>query len=251
MGKKPLLFSLSLVICLVAFMSSGAFGEVLFDTGPPRQVIFQGGAPNFLGWTSGNPGATQPQRWTAQPFMLPSGNWDVTQLDVYYFVPTANVVTDVHWTIWSRDGQNRPVDGDILAEGSVPEFGCGGGGCPTAEDFVEIPIDVNLAGGDYYLTIYGSNAAGDFTSLGWTTNADNGINFVGGDGAFMWRSEAFPNPGFGEYNLTPDILEQLPEFDPNDLYNAAFAVHGVPEPSMLMLLAIGGVAALRRRRAQP
>ncbi len=250
MGKKSCLLLLALTFLFVAPALAYGGGDVLFDTGAPREVIFQGGDLNFLGWTSGNPVASQPQRWTAQPFDLPAGNWDVTQLDVYYFVPTDNVVTDLNWIIWDRAGQARPVDGDILAEGSVPEFGCGPGGCPTAEDFVEIPVDVNLDGGEYYLTVYGVDATGGLTSIGWSTNADNGINFLNNDDdAFMWRSEQFPSPGFGEYNLTPDVLAQAPGLDPNDLYNAAFAVHGVPEPAALTLLALGGVAVLRRRRA--
>jgi len=230
-------------------LSSYGDGDVLFDTGAPRQVIFQGNS-TFLGWTSGNPSASQPQRWTAQPFDLPAGNWDVTQLDAYYFVPDGNAVTDINWIIWSRDGQASPIDGDIIAEGSVAEFGCGAGGCPAATDPVQIPVNVNLDGGEYYLTIYGVDAAGSNTSIGWSTNADNGINFFNGGGdAFMWRAEQFPSPGFAEYNLTADVLSQTPGLDPNDLYNAAFAVHGVPEPATLALLAMGGVAILRRRRA--
>ncbi len=239
-----------MLVLLLAATCTPVFagGDVLFDTGVPRQVIFQGGE-TFLGWTSGNPSAAQPERWTAQPFTLPAGDWDITQLDLYYFVPTGNVVDDINWIVWSRDGQNRPEDGDMLLEGSFPELGCGPAGCPGSEDAAEIPVNFSLSGGDYYMTFFGSNATGAFTSIGWSTNADDGINFINGDGeAFMWRAEAFPSPGFGEYNLTPDILDQTPGLDPNDLYNAAFAIHGVPEPAALALLAFGASLALRRRR---
>jgi hypothetical protein len=251
-------------LALAGLSSSALGGMSLFDTGPPRTVLFDaanGGnyTETFLGWSSGNLSATFPQRWTAQAFHLGAtpdgGDWRINQINVDGFLPAGTIATHITVIVWSRTGQNAPVDGDQLYSVQValppalddPEV-------EGVDNFLrEIPVNVNLPEGDYYLTIYGSNPdnpSGTPQNFAWLTNADNGINLIDPDSLspFMWRSAAFPVPGFAVYQLPPTTLMQTEGLDPNDLYNAAFAIFGVPAPATLPLLALAGLIGRRRRR---
>ncbi|NNF42778.1 MAG: hypothetical protein HKO59_08080 [Phycisphaerales bacterium] len=219
-----------------AFCASTASGDVLYDTGAHQGVLFNG-APTNLGWTSGDTGA-MPQRWTAQPFTLPDGLWNLDTIFAEFFVP-AGLPTDIAWRIWNRTGSDAPGEADEVASGSVVYSG-------VPED--PLAVDVDLGGGDYYLTVYGIG-----NTIAWFTNAPDGINFLDADGnPWMWRSESYPDPGFQFYQLSTDVLDVDPAVgsDPADLYNAAFRLEGtlIPGPGVLALLAIAGGLTRRRRR---
>jgi hypothetical protein len=242
---------------------SVARADVLFDTGPPRQVLFdatnQGNyAQTYLGFSAGDLSPTQPQRWMAQPFSLPAGNWAIDQIDLDFFSPAGFEFNSIELIVWERDAPLNlpPVDGEQVATQSIllsdapgiddPEI-------PEAETYLhQVPVDMALSGGDYYLTAYGKDIVDNHTAnLAWLTNAENGINLIDPDGnAFAWRSSTFPAPGFQFYQLPGTTLMQLPGLDPDDLYNTAFTIYGtsVPEPAMLGLFVIGVLTASRRRR---
>lgn len=251
---------LSWVSCAVTaslLATSTALGGVpLFDTGPPRQML-SSGALTFLGYSSGWLSATQPERWMAQPFTLPAGLWEIDQIDVDYFVPAGFEFFELTFTIWSRDGQNAPVDGDQLVSETV--FAPPGLDDPEVdgvEDWLHeiFPTPFFLAGGDYYLTIYGNNGPGFPANAAWLGNPENGINLLDGVGnPFAWRSSAFPVPGFAVYNpatLTQDpALLALDPANALDIFNTSFTIYTVPTPAVLALLGLGGLVAHRRRRA--
>ncbi len=221
------------VAIIAAATTTASAQTVLWDTGAAETVLFNGN-PSSLGWTSGNAGPTQPQRWTAQPFAFAAGNYTVNEIEAEYFVPGADP-TDIGWVIWNRTGENAPTQADEVASGMVPY-----GGTPGAA--FAIP-DVNLTGGEYYLTVYGVGS-----TIGWFTGAPNGINFVDPTGApWMYRSSEYPTPGMQVYQLPLSVLAANLG-DPLDIYNAAFRLRGVPAPSALALLGLGGLVATRRRR---
>ncbi len=221
-------------VAIVAAASTTASAQqLLWDTGAHEPVNFNGNATN-LGWTSGNAGATQPQRWTSQPFTLGAGNFTINEIEAEYFVPGADP-TDIGWVIWNRTGENAPTQADEVASGMVTY-----GGTPSAP--FAIP-GVNLTGGDYYLTVYGIGS-----TIAWFTGAPDGINFVDSSGnPWMWRASTYPTPGLEFYQLSLAILSAAAG-DPLDTYNAAFRLRGVPAPSSLALLGLGGLVATRRRR---
>jgi len=221
-------------VAIIASATTTASAQtVLWDTGAAESVLFNGN-PSNLGWTSGNAGATQPQRWTAQPFAFAAGNYTVNEIEAEYFVPGADP-TDIGWVIWNRTGENAPTQADEVASGMVPY-----GGTPGAA--FAIP-DVNLTGGEYYLTVYGVGS-----TVGWFTGAPDGINFVDATGSpWMYRSSEYPTPGMQVYQLPLSVLAANLG-DPLDIYNAAFRLRGVPAPSALALLGLGGLVATRRRR---
>ncbi len=202
--KRTSLMTIRWIIPLLAVtvMSVTATAEqVLYDTGFSVAVLFNGTATN-LGWTSGNNRAGgQPQRWTAQPFTLPAGNWLITQINAEYFIPTTSgPVTDIGIRIWNRTGEAAPTDADEVFSGVVPNPG--GEGDNIWSEF-SLGNGVALAGGDYYLSVYGIDAAGADAFIGWFTGAPDGINFIdGGNGnPYMWRSSTYPTPGFEFYQL--------------------------------------------------
>ncbi len=238
-------------------VGSEALGDmILFDTGPPRPVLFdatnQGNfAETFLGLSSGYLSGTSPQRWLAQAFTLPKGQWKLKMIEVNYFIPAGGEFANLHYVIWSRNGQAAPVDGDQLVDATVAAPpGLDDPDIDGVEDWLkQIPVNIDLAGGDYYLTIYGDDGLGNVANAAWLTNADNGINLLDGGGSpFAWRSQTFPFPGFVAFTIGPNTLQQTPGNDPNDVYNTAFTIYAVPGPGALPLLAVAALIGRRRRR---
>ena len=208
------LASVGAIACLAAVATAQT---TLYDTGIYRPCIFNGASTN-LGWTSGNVSAAQPQRWAAQPFTLPAGTWNITEIAPEYFIPAGNP-TDMGWTIWSRNGSAAPTAADEITSGTTPFVAASS----------PFPVNVTLTGGDYYLSIYAYSPQGN--TVGWFTNAQNGIHLTDALGVtFMWRASAYPSPGFAVYQLAPAVLSQSPGLDPNKLYCASFALRGYAAP---------------------
>lgn len=244
------------------FVAAGAAHAqvVVFDTGPTRPLLFDStGQSNhvltYVGWGSGNLAVGQEQRWSAQPFVLPLGQWQLTGIDANYFIlDAANPPDQIGIRIWSRTGQNAPGVPQEVFAGSVP--------APTLVADPRIPgnplwlasldvnaLSINLPGGDYYLSLFGIRTTGPGGGIGWLANPEFGINLVNpASGPFMWRSVQYPTPGFATYQLGANILMQDPTLDPNDVYGAAFTLRAVPTPGAIVLLSLGGLLAARRRR---
>jgi len=209
-------------------------GEILYDSGPPERGNYEGDS-SVLGFISGNWKAGYEQRWSAHPFTIPEGSWNINQIDVDYFI--GEDFDLVKYIIWERTGQAKPESGDELIQGTVP--------APLAYDDPRVygaddylhHIDVNfpLDGGDYYFTVYAARSDGQTCGLDWLGNTEDGIPLLDpnvnpnpGVRAFFWRSEQFPSPGFSEYNLSKSTWDSLPGQDPNQLYTAAFTIYGHP-----------------------
>ncbi|MEE9294343.1 MAG: hypothetical protein V3W34_05170 [Phycisphaerae bacterium] len=227
----------------------------LFDTGPPNPVIFNGNV-TFLGFSAGFLSDNSPQRWSAQAFTLPAGLWDITQIDVDYFIPAGSEFDQLNWVVWSRDGANSaPGAADQIAAGSVAApVGMDDPEVDGVEDWLHqfFPVGLQLAGGDYYLTIYGedSDPLNHPANAAWLTAAADGINMLDANGdAHMWRSFTQPDPGFEFYQLDPALLTNSKGQDPLDVYNSSFTIYGVPGPGSLALLGVAGLFGRRRRRA--
>lgn len=207
-------------------------GKVLYDSGPPNRGNLEGDI-TYLGWTSGYMQPGYEQRWSAHPFTIPEGTWDITQINADYFIGDDFDLLD--YIIWQRNGQECPVQGDELIQGTIAS--------PVSRDDPRLPqtdlylhqieVDFQLEGGDYYLTIYGRRSDGQPGSLAWLGNTENGIPLLNpssnpnpGVDAFFWRSAQFPNPGFAEYNLPKNTWDSLPGQEPNQLYTVCFTIFG-------------------------
>ncbi|MEE9130404.1 MAG: hypothetical protein V3T84_10320, partial [Phycisphaerales bacterium] len=229
--------------------------EVVFDTGPHRTVLVNGGATH-LGWSSGNlDNNIDMQIRTAQAFTLPAlppgpGLWDVNQVEVEGFDPGGVTNEFINFEIFTRTALDvAPGPADSLATGTQ-DFNTAAGGDidgPT-ESTVIFLSGVSLPPGDYWVTMWPSNAAGGLANFAWFTNAEFGINnfctdnapppadgFQGCSGPgdngepMMLRARLYPDPGFGSYNLEPEVLDVFDKTqDPADLYNAAFRIRAAP-----------------------
>jgi hypothetical protein len=212
-------FARSIVVGAIATVASLASAQsILFDTGAPLPCTFNGAVTN-LGWTSGNVSATQPQRWAAQPFTLPAGNWHITRIAPAWFTGTG-VNTALGYKIWTRSGQVAPAVADEVVSG----FGnVVLDGDPIITNFV-------LSGGDYYLSVFSGSPQGN--TIGWFTNAPNGIHFIDPNNnvPFMWRGTTYPPPSWIMYELAPAVLAPANGSDPNKLYCASFQLLGEPAP---------------------
>lgn len=251
MKKKQ--FAFVMVPALAVVMVTGGPAQAginLFDTGPPNPVLFND-ALTFLGFSAGFLSDDFPQRWSAQAFTLPAGTWDITQIDVDYFIPVGSEFDQLNWVIWSRTGSDAP--GAQIAAGSVAApVGIDDPEIDGVEDWLHqfSPVGLQLDGGDYYLTIYGedSKPSDHPANAAWLTAAADGINILDVDGnPFMWRSVSQPDPGFQVYTLAG--LTNSKGQDPLDVFNASFTIYGVPGPGSLALLGVAGLIGRRRRRA--
>ncbi len=232
--------------------------EVVFDTGPHRTVLFNG-APTHLGWSSGNlDNGPDSQRRTVQAFTLPAlppgpSQWNINQVEVEAFDP-GTLIEFLTVEIFTRTALDvAPGPGESLATRTQAFNPDGSDRDVPTESTVVFLNGISLPPGDYWVTMFASNAAGGIANFAWFTNAEFGINnfctldapapapgftgCLGNDpnGApegspMMLRARLYPDPGFGAYTLDPSVLDIDPNTggDPEDLYNASFRIRAAP-----------------------
>jgi len=107
----------------------------------------------------------------------------------------------------------------------------------TYEASIQLEQPISLPAGHWY---FGTRLVGD-PDLGLGRNFVAAATQVNPDGqttGYFW------GPIFGVFEWLP--VENLPFIDePRDY---AYQIHGIPEPSVVALLALGGLSALRRRK---
>ena len=182
--------------------------QVVYDSGKHAAICTLAGAATNLGLSSGAIAAGSPQRWLATPFTVsdPAGapdSWSVTNFIPEGFIPAGTVNTNLNWILWRRTGSTAPnYATDQLASGQIA-FPATLGGNGEAD----IPVDIVLTHGDYYLTVFAS-AAGNpcrandgqtvFSNFAWFLGAPNGIAFAdpaNPGGYFQYRSVVQPGSG--------------------------------------------------------
>ena len=239
-----------LVIALVGVaLVVPAGADTLWDTGAPHQVNFNG-SETYLGFSSGNLGAGSEQRWIAAPFRIGGGGAIVTQIDADWFVVGGGGADNVNYIIWNRTGLAAPVNGDQVSSGVLGAYGPGidDPRIAATEDWLHqyTGLAINLAAGDYYLSIYGDGGAAP-NNAAWLTGGD--LQDPALQQNFAWRSAQFPTPGFVVYN-PGSILPGAGMADPLDRWNLSFALVGtpVPEPATILSVMVGLAAIAKRRR---
>jgi hypothetical protein len=148
----------------------------------------------------------------------------ITELESYY-AAFSGAPGNVLYTIWNRSGLAAPTT--IAASGNLGAYTPN----PSDSSAVTHPydyghlqaVDVRLPEGDYYLTIYGAAAAGQTAWIGWFTGGMQQDPAL--EQSFMWRSAAYPSPGFQPYTYT-GAHDQL--WNLSDVYNPAFTLYGTP-----------------------
>lgn len=236
---KRLLCSLACsgtLLCATGIAAAGDVGlDEIYFTGTHQSLFFNGTLTN-LGWSSGDLGAGLTERWLAQPFVVPepppgSGatEWYILQLQPYGFTPAGVTNEQLRFTVWSRNGQDAPQDGDQITSGSIPfPTPFTDPDSPSANDVHPIDTFFTLPPGEYYLTVY-AETPGTTSNFAWFTNAQNAIDFVDEIGPWNWRSGTFPSPGFQFNQLLPPTLEPDPDQpNPDATHSAAFRILGLP-----------------------
>ncbi|MBM4113233.1 MAG: hypothetical protein FJ253_07640, partial [Phycisphaerae bacterium] len=231
------------------------FDFVIYYSGNNDPVLFRStGAGTFpdcngagpptaltnLGWSSGENIGTFPQRRAAAAFTVPDpgegfASWKVTGLVGLGFTPGGAIVNErLVGIIYNRTSLNTaPTDADqvaVIDEAYPTPYDYPGGG--TNEAF-QIAADVDLTPGDYWLTLYASNASPTTTAnWAWFTNAAEGIYVVNPADSepMLWRSTAWPVPGFAVYQLSKCVLLQSGALDPLKRYTPAHVVLGTKVP---------------------
>ncbi|MBV6457841.1 MAG: hypothetical protein HONBIEJF_00961 [Fimbriimonadaceae bacterium] len=247
MTNRLVLKLVTLAGAATAVTQAGAV--TLWDTGAPHTVIFNG-SETYLGYSSGNLDANNQQRWAAVPFRIGAGGAVIKQVNVDWFVVAGSEADAVNYIIWKRSGLAAPVDGDQVSSGVLGKFGVGIDDPRTSnvDDWLHqyTGLNIGLAAGDYYLSIYGDGGTAP-NNCAWLTGGD--LQDESLEQAFMWRSALFPNPGFVQY-APGTILPGTGMSDADDRWNPSFSLEGdiVPEPMTMAALASGFVALAWRRR---
>ena len=184
-----------------------SFERVVWDTGVHVAICSSTGTATNLGLSSGAVGATLPQRWMAVPFTVadpdgagPQTSWNLTLMQPEGFQPAGTVNERLNWIIWSRNGFVAPnYATDQIASGQVAYPAALG---PNGE--ADIPMDLDLPAGDYYLTVFAS-AVGNpcrandgqpiLSNFAWFVGAPNGLVPNTGSGPFGLRSVTQPGSG--------------------------------------------------------
>lgn len=226
-------------------LCAGANADVLWDTGAPHPVNFNGTDTN-LGFSSGNLGAGFEQRWLAIPFRIDAPGTTIDTIEADWFVVAGSEADNVNYIIWNRTGLNAPVDGDQFSAGVLGAYAVGVDDPRTAavDDWLHsYSVNIPIPAGDYYLTIYGDGGTAP-NNVPWLTGGDLQDESLEQD--FMWRSATFPAPGFQMYNPAT-VLPGAGMTDAEDRWNPSFRILGVPEPASLALLGMGALLLARRR----
>ena len=222
------------------------FAQVVYTTGI-QQFVVNAGTNTNLGLSSGSLSAGQPKRWLARPFTVPAPDgapnaWDLTQIIAKGFTPAAPTLNEtLDWIIWNADANFAvaPVLADQVASGSVPfptPFDDALDDAATASHPIDLDPPVTLEPGNYYLTVYGSNA-NDFdapvpgtvpSNFAWFIYSPGGITQSDGLSGWSWRSANFPTPGFLKYTGLNGVYVVQAGDDQFDIYNNAFTILGAP-----------------------
>ncbi len=215
--------------------------QVLWDSGPTHTVI-RDGTTLWIGYYSGrifNP--DYPQRWSAMPFRITEPGTIITELQAFWWIMEGLEADHVNYIIWHRTDLARPESFDeVFTQGLLGPYVEGGRDYrakPYTADahsvdppwfpFHTYQVNIPIPVGDYYLTLYAEGGTGiDGNCLLW----ESGCNYVPEEleQGFMWRSQAFPSPGFQEY-APADILPGPEMTDPDDRWNLAFMFRGTIE----------------------
>jgi hypothetical protein len=239
-------------LALVLAAGAAHADTVVWDNGAANQVIFNG-ATTYLGYTSGNVSVAQPQRWAAQAFTMPAGYSGITRLDASWFETTGSEPATVNYSIFQRTGVSTP--GSLVSSGVLGAYSIGTDDPRIAATDTWFHsytgLNIALPSGDYYLTIYGDGIGQGNTSgasvINWLTGApgvDSQITYNN----FMWRSSAYPTPGFAMYDSGGAVVAPPTMTDVTDRWNTSFVVYSAPAPGALALLGLAGLGAARRRR---
>jgi cysteine-rich repeat protein len=247
-----------------------------YDTGHHTPAIFNG-IPTQLAFSSGNlDDADDHARRTAQPFFapaLPAGqgdaSWSIQQIGFEGFDPGGGLIEFLNVEIFNRVALDvAPTPCDMLyAGGNVPIDPAEDVDPDTDELILVLPIGaLNLAPGDYWLTMYAANSTEgtpDFvpTNFAWFANplgldldgdgeSDLVNNFCtvnmpppppGGTGCWpsdpngappgttaMMAARQWPPPWPGGFGAR--ALHPPPEWEADNPFNAAFRLRGQPSP---------------------
>ena len=226
----------SIVLLAAVTLTAPAGAAVIWDNGTLHEVMFDEDGPGgsdpvqmMLGFLSGDAGAGLEQRWALAPFYL-TQQATITEVRANWFADVPG--DEIRYVIFSRTGSDAPASGDEVASGvlgSYTQLAIDDPRQPGWPLYVYTGLDIQLAAGDYYITIYGADSGGDPATINWYTGGDlqdEAIEWTDAKGYLgMWRSAQFPTPGFVEYSNAD--IQPVGVQDPDDVYNPAFSLHGI------------------------
>ncbi|MEX2217826.1 MAG: proprotein convertase P-domain-containing protein [Phycisphaerales bacterium] len=255
---------LSLCLTMAAGLAAAAAPalgqQVTYFNSGRTYTLNNGGTIVFVGFSAGNIGAGLEERWAAQPFTIGAGGAQIGEIQAEGFIPGGSEIQNVKFIIWSRAAGNpAPVAADQLFTGTVPlppviQDPRIGGVAGNFRMILSSPI--NLAQGDYYLTVYGGDpvAPGGTSNFAWFANAqfdpdhwtppNTPLFLSDASGSYMWRANNFSTGGFLVYRPTAITVHpqtptpptsgpgstghSIPAQNPDYLWTAAFRIMSSP-----------------------
>lgn len=220
-----------LTLAAAAGMSQAAvlWDQSALDTSPTGQGLLNTISPGFNGAVV----------FGVSDVTVPAGGWTIQSVSTYFtsfnFPGGTSAVLNVF-----------PKSGALPGAGNDPRAMPTGNGTQvpvTATDFVvdfqgvreytASGLNIVLAPGEYWIGLTPQQSGGPFgADFQWSTTATSGVGQAG------WSQDfGFPS-GWFDYGTLSGIA----------VHDGAIKIQGVPAPSSLALLGLGGLIAGRRRR---
>lgn len=227
------------ILCVVA-LASPAFADVLWDQLTPGVDTY--GAHSTIDRDG------QVYSTTADDFMGAAGGV-IESVDFAGFSYYGNqYINGIRITIWNdvpATANDESHPGDLLYDQTVLAFTDNGDGTI----YVDIP-DFATSSQIYWIGIQGDMVDDGFGDTFYWNFADRNLDTWNDDAAFEAESFGYaPWANWGWPTMAePDLYEG--SFPAGWVKSAdmAYKLNGVPEPATLSLLAVGGLALIRRRR---
>ncbi len=209
--KEAAVFTAVAVLSVVPWASASGFDYIL-DNGS----LGSGLGPNS------NEASVFVNSFTSQ-----SGFTEIVSVDAFWHTVIGSLSATAG--VWSDPNQDGDPNDGVLLGSSALTLGAGEGSFQTFD--LLSPIDVGVAGTSFFVGVYWLDDASGRLGLG----TDNGTDLDR-----SWLKDY----GAGNPPDPDDLSGSLPRFG-----NYMIRAHAVPEPASLSLLALGGLAMMRRRRA--
>lgn len=226
--------ALTMGVVAAAAIAGAANADVLWDqsaidTSPTSQGLFHTISPGFNGMVI----------FGVADVTVPAGGWTINSISTYYstfnFSPGTSAVLNVFpktgsLPIAANDPRATPLGNGTQVPVTSLDFVFDNQGI---REYTASGLNIALAAGDYWIGLTPVQPSGPFgADSQWSTTSAFGV------GQAAWSTDfGFPQ-GWFDYGTLSGVA----------VHDGAFKIQGVPAPSSLALLGLGGLLAGRRRR---
>lgn len=220
---------LALAAAAGASQAAVLWDQSALDTSPTSMGLLNTVSPGFNG----------AEIYGLSDVTVPAGGWTIQSVSTYYtnfnFPGGVSAVLNVFpktgaLPIATNDPRAAPAGNGTQVPVTATDFVVDNQG---VREYTASGLNIVLAPGDYWIGLTPNQAGGAFgADFQWSTTAPSGV------GQAAWSQDFGWPVGWFDYGTQTGIA----------VHDGAIKIQGVPAPSSLALLGLGGLIAGRRRR---